>query len=71
VETGKDIDINDYCNVCMHVSEKVEREVDQKLLKKFIRECVEVTEIKNTFIHHEFKITPEGNFKTIEFNGRI
>jgi len=71
VETGKDLHIDDYFNACMHVSEKIEREVDKKLLNKFIRECVKITEIKNTFVHHEFKITQSGEFKTIEFNGRI
>lgn len=71
VETGQDLWIDDYFNACMHASAKVEREVDRKLLEKFIRECVDATQIKNTFVHHEFKITQKWDFKTIEFNGRI
>ncbi|MGB2111365.1 MAG: hypothetical protein ACPHY8_06150 [Patescibacteria group bacterium] len=57
VETGKDLQIDDYFNACMHASQKVEREVDRQTLETFIRDCVEITGIKNTFVHHEFKIT--------------
>ncbi len=71
VETGKDLEIDDYFNACMHVSEKIEREVDRNTLETFVRECVQATGIKNTFVHHEFKITQKWEFKTIEFNGRI
>lgn len=71
VETWKDLNIDDYFNACMHASQKVEREVDRVLLEKFIRECVQATDIKNTFVHHEFKVTEKWDFKTIEFNGRI
>jgi hypothetical protein len=32
---------------------------------------VKATGIKSTFVHHEFKINNNGEFKTIELNGRI
>jgi hypothetical protein len=36
-----------------------------------VNSTVKATGIKNTFIHHEFKINKDGDFKTIELNGRI
>lgn len=71
VEMWVDLWIDDYFNAIIHASHDIEKQVDQKALTKFVRECVEATKIRNTYIHHEFKITSKWEFKTIEMNGRI
>jgi hypothetical protein len=40
-------------------------------LEKFINDTVKACGIRNTFIHHEFKINTKLELKTIELNGRI
>ena len=40
-------------------------------LEKFIKDSVEAMKIKNSFIHHEFKINTKWQLKTIEVNWRI
>lgn len=40
-------------------------------LEKFVRDTVEAMKIKNSFIHHEFKINSKWEIKTIEVNWRI
>lgn len=39
--------------------------------EKFITETIQHCWIRNTFVHHEFFITPNNELKTIEINGRI
>jgi hypothetical protein len=71
VKLGIDIDVQDYCNIARIVSEKTEGEFKWKRLKTFINSTVKATWVKNTFVHHEFKINSKWEFKTIELNGRI
>ena len=71
VKLGIDIDVQDYCNIARIVSEKTEWEFKWKRLKTFINSTVKATGVKNTFVHHEFKINSKGEFKTIELNWRI
>ena len=71
VKLGIDIDVQDYCNIARIVSEKTEWEFKGKRLKTFINSTVKATGVKNTFVHHEFKINSKWEFKTIELNGRI
>lgn len=71
VKLGIDIGVQDYCNIARIVSEKTEWEFKWKRLKTFINSTVKATGVKNTFVHHEFKINSKGEFKTIELNGRI
>ncbi|MCK9467122.1 MAG: ATP-grasp domain-containing protein [Candidatus Absconditabacterales bacterium] len=71
VKLGVDYGIKDFCNVVRIISKNIEKKVDQKKLKEFIDKTVKGGQIKNTFIHHEFKINSKGEFKTIEINGRI
>lgn len=40
-------------------------------LEKFVSETVEAMKIKNSFVHHEFKINTRWEIKTIEVNWRI
>jgi len=40
-------------------------------LEKFVTDSVEAMKIKNSFIHHEFKINSKWQLKTIEINWRI
>ena len=40
-------------------------------LEKFVADSVEAMRIKNSFIHHEFKINSKWELKTIEVNWRI
>jgi hypothetical protein len=68
VKLGIDIDVQDYCNIARIVSEKTEGEFKGKRLKTFINSTVKATGVKNTFVHHEFKINSKGEFKTIELN---
>ena len=66
-----DIDVNDYCNIARIASEKTEWEFKGKKLKTFVNSTVKATGIRNTFVHHEFKINSKWELKTIELNGRI
>jgi len=40
-------------------------------LEKFVIDSVNAMQIKNSFVHHEFKINTRWQLKTIEVNGRI
>ena len=71
VEMWVDLWIDDYFNAIIHASLEIEKQVDQNTLSKFVHDCVDATKIRNTYIHHEFKITSKWEFKTIEMNGRI
>jgi hypothetical protein len=35
----------------------IEKEINPNELKKFIKDNVKSAKIKNTFVHHEFKLT--------------
>lgn len=63
--------INDFSNYCRISGKKTEKEIPEKKWKEFVEKTVKALELKNTFIHHEFKYTPEKELKTIEINGRI
>ena len=71
VEMWVDLGIDDYFNAVIHASHDVEKQVNMNKMKSFVASCVKATQICNTFIHHEFKITSKGEYKTIEMNGRI
>lgn len=51
--------------------EEVEKEIDNDKLYNFLKENIDACKIKNTFIHHEFKLTSKWKLKTIELNWRI
>jgi hypothetical protein len=50
---------------------EIEKEISEEKLNTFLEKSVKACSIKNTFIHHEFKLTSSGELKTIEMNGRI
>lgn len=68
---GIDFWINDYFVVARVASTKVENDLEWTWLEKFIEDTVEACHIKNTFVHHEFKLTSKWKLKTIELNGRF
>ncbi|MDD2907684.1 MAG: ATP-grasp domain-containing protein [Candidatus Gracilibacteria bacterium] len=71
VRLGVDVKVEDYCNIARISTEKTEGEFKGKRLKAFVNSNVKATGIKNTFVHHEFKINSKGELKTIELNGRL
>ena len=71
LEFGIDIWIDDFCNISRVISYDTDKALDLSELKKFVEKSIKALEIKNTFIHHEFKLTSKWIFKTIELNGRI
>lgn len=70
-KTWVDIWINDYCNFDAVVSEKTQWEFTWRTLRTYIEAMVKALWIRNTFVHHEFKITSKWEYKTIELNWRI
>lgn len=66
-----DVKVNDYCNIARIATEKTEWEFKWKRLKWFVESTIKATWIRNTFVHHEFKINSKWELKTIELNGRI
>lgn len=71
VKLWVDYGINDFCNISRFISHTVESEIDWEQLRVFIQKTVTWGNIKNTFVHHEFKITSQWIYKTIEINWRI
>jgi len=71
LEFGIDIGIDDFCNISRLISFETDKALDLENLKIFIEKNVKALDIKNTFVHHEFKFTSKWVFKTIELNGRI
>lgn len=70
-KTGVDIWIKDYCNFDAVLTEKTHWEFSGRTLRSYIESMVKALCIRNTFVHHEFKINSKGEYKTIELNGRI
>lgn len=71
VKLWVDAGFNDYCCIARISSEKTEENFKGKRVKTFVNATVKATGIKNTFVHHEFKVNSKGELKTIELNGRI
>lgn len=71
VRLGIDVKVDDYCNIARIATEKTEWEFKWKRLKTFINGTIKATWVRNTFVHHEFKINRKWELKTIELNGRI
>ena len=61
-----DIWINDYCNVSRIITQKTEDEFKWKRMKIFINSTVKACWIRNTFVHHEFKINSKWELKKIK-----
>jgi len=69
--SGKDIWIDDLFEFLIFASKDKIKKLDEKILDIFLNATIQATWIKNTFVHHEFKITSKWELKTIELNGRI
>lgn len=68
---GEDIRINDSLNFARIASENERKKVPEDKLTKLVTGTVKALDLKNTFIHHEFKQNSQGELRTIEVNGRI
>ncbi len=66
-----DFNIDDFCNIGRILSNESLKEVNSEKLKTFINKTVKSWWIRNTFVHHEFKINSKWKIKTIETNWRI
>lgn len=66
-----DLWYNDFLNLNRIIWEIPEKELQHIQLDKFIENNVLACGIKNTFIHHEFKLNSKWQLKTIELNWRI
>lgn len=71
VKLWADIDINDFCNISRLATKDVEKEYDMVQVEEFVKRNVKATWMRNTFVHHEFKINKKWIYKTIELNWRI
>lgn len=71
VRLWTDVKVDDYSNIARISTEKTEWEFKWKRLKVFINWTIKATWVRNTFVHHEFKINSKWELKTIELNGRI
>lgn len=66
-----DVKVEDYSNIARVSTEKTENDFKGKRLKTFINSTVKACGIRNTFVHHEFKINSKWDLKTIELNWRV
>ncbi|MCH2189121.1 ATP-grasp domain-containing protein [Candidatus Gracilibacteria bacterium] len=71
VGLARDIGVKDYANISRVLTEKTVDDLKGKRLKHFVKSTIQATGIRNTFVHHEFKLNSKGELKTIELNGRI
>lgn len=67
----EDIEINDFMNYVRSFRERKIDDISVIDLNNLIQWSIQALGIKNTFIHHEFKLTSKWKLKTIEINGRI
>ena len=71
VDWIKDLWIDDFSNY-VRISEKYfEQQIDKQKINDFVRKHIKTFWIKNTFVHHDFKINSKWELKTIELNWRI
>jgi len=71
VNSARDLGIDDFSNYVRINWSIIENEISFEDVKIFIEKNIKTFGIKNTFIHHEFKLTSKGEFKNIELNARI
>lgn len=71
VNSARDLWIDDFSNYVRINWNIIENEINFEDVKIFIEKNIKAFGIKNTFIHHEFKLTSKGVLKNIEINARI
>ncbi len=69
--SAEDIWIDDLFEFLLFVSIDKAKELEKYNLLDFLNDTIKATWIKNTFVHHEFKLTSSNQLKTIELNWRI
>lgn len=67
----RDLWINDFSNYVRISEEYFENEINKKEVYDFVEKHIKTFGIKNTFVHHEFKLNSAWILKTIELNWRI
>lgn len=71
IELAKDYGVDDFANYSRIWWTIIQNDITTTELESFIAKHVDAFDIKDTFVHHEFKKTPQWKLKTIEINGRI
>ncbi|MDD3144735.1 MAG: ATP-grasp domain-containing protein [Candidatus Gracilibacteria bacterium] len=71
VNSARDLGIDDFSNYVRINGNIIENEINFENVKLFIQKNINALGIKNTFIHHEFKLTTKLELKNIELNARI
>ena len=71
VNSARDLRIDDFSNYVRINWNIIENEINFEDVKIFIEKNIKAFGIKNTFIHHEFKLTSKGVLKNIAINARI
>lgn len=71
VNSARDLGIDDFSNYVRINWNIIENEINFENVKLFIQKNINALWIKNTFIHHEFKLTTKLELKNIELNARI
>ncbi len=66
-----DIWIDDLFEFVTISSQNTVKTLNIEKLKDFIIETVKISWIRNSYIHHEFKLTSKNFFKSVELNWRI
>jgi len=67
----EEFNIDDFWIASEIVWEDIDKEINKDKLYIFIEKNIKACKIRNTFVHHEFKLTPKWELKTIELNWRI
>ncbi|MDP2091303.1 MAG: ATP-grasp domain-containing protein [Candidatus Gracilibacteria bacterium] len=71
VNSSRKIGIDDFSNYVRINGKVIESEISFEDVKIFIEKNIKTFGIRDTFIHHEFKLTSKGVIKNIELNARI
>lgn len=71
VNSARDLCIDDFSNYVRINWNIIENEINFEDVKSFVEKNIKALWIKNTFIHHEFKLTSKWELKHIELNARI
>ena len=71
VNSSRNIGIDDFSNYVRISWNIIDREISFEQVKIFLEKQIQTFWLKNTFIHHEFKLNSKWILKNIEINARI
>jgi len=71
VKTTQEIDIEWYGNRYRLITKDIYDYIDKKSMTTLIEKTIDAWHIRNTYISHNFRITSNNKYKTIEINWRI